>query len=205
MSEAEPKSGDQGTCRWLPPDPCPRASARHPVECKNLVLRDSKAALRLGLMRDDPDAREGAPLPHIGDGHPRWTGTTRCVHGHVIIATAEQMNEEREERCPCCGGPYAGPLCTCEGAVPQPRVDTGTSTLEPRLEPGGWRHYIRENAIHAGDRIQYLPAGESEWIDGRYEWNFRLECAPTFYYMDTFERPCAIRLPHNARVRMPRT
>ncbi len=49
--------------------------------------------------------------------------------------------------------------------------------LELRDEgASGYRHYLNDQAVHAGSFLQVLT--EDGWVDGRYEWSFMVLAKP---------------------------
>lgn len=74
--------------------------------------------------------------------------------------------------------------------------------LELRRDPGGWRHYIDDVAIHCGDPIDAVMGGR--WYEGRYEasWAGGIP-QPTFYYIDDAGDHRAVRIGERTVVSLP--
>jgi hypothetical protein len=80
----------------------------------------------------------------------------------------------------------------------------GQGPLELREEPGGLRHYLAGEAIHAGEILELLlPDGA--WLEGRYEWDFRQDVRPLFFTAlgGDWERDPARYEPLQAPMRIP--
>ena len=54
------------------------------------------------------------------------------------------------------------------------------STLDIRVETGGFRHYLDGEPVHAGTGLE-LRGLDGSWVAGRYEWSGLAGALPRFY------------------------
>ena len=70
--------------------------------------------------------------------------------------------------------------------------------LELRREPGGFRHYLDGQPIHAGDLLE-MQTDDGSWVLIRYEWNQKQNKSASLVLNDDF----TIELTASTHLRWP--